>query len=140
MVTALDVDTNRLMENVANKLKAMKIEKPAFVGLVKTGSQKDRPPEQEDFWYVRCASIMRHIYVRGSVGTNKLRRHYGGRKSRGVRPEHHRQSGGNTIRKAMQQLEKAGLLARPKTGGRKLTAKGQALLDKAAKEVARTQE
>ncbi len=140
MVTALDVDTNRLMESVANKLKAMKLEKPAFVGLVKTGSQKDRPPEQADFWYVRCASIMRHAYVRGAVGTNRLRRHYGGRKIRGVRPEHHRPSGGSTIRKAMQQLEKAGLLAKQKTGGRKLTAKGQALLDKAAKEVARTQE
>ncbi len=139
MVTALDVDTNKLMENVAGKLKAMKLEKPAFVGLVKTGSHNERPPEQEDFWFIRCASIMRHICVRGSAGTNRLRRHYGGRKGRTVRPEHHRPAGGSTIRKAMQQLEKAGLVAKQKTGGRKLTAKGQALLDKAAKEVSRAE-
>jgi small subunit ribosomal protein S19e len=133
MVTAYDVEANKLIAKAAEKLKEMKIEKPAFVGLVKTGAHAQRPPQDEDFWYVRCASILRQAYVNDAVGINRLRRHYGGKKSRGVRPAKHSPSGGSTIRKAMQQLEKAGLLAKQKTG-RVLTAKGRKLLDMAAKE------
>ncbi len=134
MVTVYDVDPNKLIEKVAEKLKGEKLAKPAFVGLVKSGAHVKRPPEQEDFWYVRCASILRQVYVRSKTGTGSLRKHYGGRKERGVKPEKHAPAGGSTIRKAMQELEKAGLLAKEKTG-RILTAKGRKLLDKAAKEV-----
>ncbi|MEW6722692.1 MAG: 30S ribosomal protein S19e [Candidatus Micrarchaeota archaeon] len=133
MVTAYDVEANRLIESAAKKLKEMKIAKPAFVGLVKTGAHASRPPQSEDFWYVRCASILRQAYVQGSVGANRLRRHYGGKKRRGVRPGHHGPSGGSTIRKAMQELEKAGLLTKLKAG-RTISAKGRKLLDSAAKE------
>jgi small subunit ribosomal protein S19e len=135
MVTALDVDTNKLIERAAEKLKGMKLEKPAFVGIVKTGCHVQRPPDQPDFFFIRCASILRQAYAKNVVGTGRLRRHYGGRKSRGVKPQRHAPAGGSTIRKAMQQLEKAGLMAKEKTGGRRLTAKGRALLDRAAKDV-----
>lgn len=135
MVTALDVEPNRLIEDVAQKLRGMRLQKPGFVGTVKSGAHVQRPPQQEDFWYIRCASILRHAYIRNIIGTNGMRRHYGGRKSRGVKPQKHARAGGSTIRKAMQELEKAGLLAKEKDGGRKLTPKGRALLDNAAKEV-----
>lgn len=134
MVTALDVDANALIGKVAEKLKGMKINKPAFVGLVKTGSHNERPPEQPDFWHMRCASVLRQAYVRGTIGTNRLRTHYGGRRSRGVKPQVHRRAGGSTIRKAMQELEKAGLLRKEKTG-RSLSPAGRKLLDSAAKEI-----
>ena len=134
MVTAYDVDPNKLIEKVAEKLKGEKITKPAFVGLVKSGAHVTRPPEKEDFWYVRCASILRQIYIQGNTGTGRLRRHYGGPKRRGVKPQKHAPAGGSTIRKAMQELEKAGLLTKEKTG-RVLSAKGRKLLDNAAKEV-----
>jgi small subunit ribosomal protein S19e len=135
MVSALDVEPNRLIEKAAQMLKSQRLQKPDFVGLVKTGSHVQRPPQQENFWYIRCASIMRHAYINNVVGTGRLRRHYGGRKSRGVKPQKHAKTGGSTIRKAMQQLEKSGLMVKEKTGGRRLTAKGVALLDGAAKEV-----
>jgi len=135
MVIALDVEPNKLIAKAAQMLKGMKIQKPAFVGIVKTGCHNQRPPEQEDFWYFRCASIMRHAYINNVVGTNRLRRHYGGRKSRGVKPQAHASAGGSTIRKAMQQLEKAGLMIKDAKGGRKLSPRGRALLDNAAKEV-----
>ena len=136
MVTAYDVDANKLIDKVAEKLKVAKVEKPAFIGLVKTGSHAERPPDSGDFWYVRCASILRQIYVNSKAGTQRLRRHYGGKKNRGVKPEKHAPSGGSTIRKAMQNLEKAGYLAKgEKEKGRVLTAKGRQLLDNAAKEV-----
>ncbi len=135
MVNCLDVDANKLIENVAKKLEEMKIEKPAFAGVAKTGAHAERPPSQENFWYLRCASIMRHCYSKANVGTNRLRRHYGGKKSRGVKPEKHVMAGGSGIRKAMQSLEKAGLLAKAKKG-RELTPNGKKLLEKCAKEVA----
>lgn len=133
MVTAYDVEANRLIAKAAEKLKEMKLPRPAFVGLVKSGAHAVRPPQDQNFWYMRCASILRQAYVGESVGVQRLRRHYGGRKSRGVKPGRHAAAGGSTIRKAMQELEKAGLLAKQKTG-RVLTAKGRKFLDMAAKE------
>ncbi|MBU0591239.1 30S ribosomal protein S19e [Candidatus Micrarchaeota archaeon] len=133
MVTIYDVDPNKLIAKVAEKLKSMKISKPDFVGMVKTGAHASRPPHDPDFWYSRCASILRHIYVHDVVGTQRLRRHYGGRKRRGVRPEHHAPAGGSTIRKAMQELEKSGLLLKEQAG-RRISPKGRQLLDNAAKE------
>jgi small subunit ribosomal protein S19e len=135
MVTAYDVEPNALIAKAAKKLKAMKLEKPAFVGLVKSGAHVERPPTDEDFWFVRCASILRQAYVNNEVGVTKLRRHYGGRKRRGVKPQRHAPAGGSTIRKALQELEKAGLLKKEKAG-RMLTPNGRKLLDEAAKECA----
>lgn len=133
MVTAFDVEPNKLIGKTAEKLKGMKLAKPAFVGLVKSGAHASRPPEHEDFWYLRCASVLRQIYVNGTVGTQRLRRHYGGRKRRGVKPERHMPAGGSTIRKAIQELEKAGLLLKGKSG-RTISPRGRKLLDEAAKE------
>lgn len=138
MVTALDVDANALIDRVAEKLKNMKIKKPEFVGVVKSGCHAERPPEQPDFWYIRCASILRQAYCRGIIGTNRLRTHYGGRKNRGVKPQKHKKAGGSTIRKAMQELEKVGLLKKEKVG-RSLTPAGRKLLDNVAKELAKKQ-
>lgn len=133
MVTAFDVEPNRLIAKAAQKLKEMKIHKPDFVGVVKSGAHASRPPQEDGFWYARCASILRQAYVNGNVGTNRLRRHYGGKKRRGVKPGRHAPAGGSTIRKAMQELEKAGLLAKEKAG-RTLTPKGRKFMDSAAKE------
>jgi len=133
MVTVYDVEANRLIAKAAEKLKGMKLPKPAFVGLVKSGAHSSRPPQHSDFWYFRCASILRQAYIGNVVGVQRLRTHYGGRKRRGVKPEKHTRAGGSTIRKAMQELEKAGLLAKQKVG-RILTAKGRKFLDLAAKE------
>lgn len=136
MVSALDAEAGLLIGKVAQKLKGMNIPKPAFVGMVKTGSHCERPPEQEDFWYMRCASILRQAYARDAVGTQRLRRHYGGRRRHRVSPEHAQPAGGSTIRKAMQALEKQGLLEKTKKG-RKLTRAGRQLLDSTTKEVRR---
>lgn len=138
MVTALDVNPNKLIKSVAVSLEKEGLEKPKFIGYVKTGCHAERPPEQANFWYIRLASLLRQAYVRGKIGVNRLRRHYGGRKSHKVRPEHFRPAGGNTVRKGMQVLEKAGYLVKAPDGkGRVLTSKGRKLLDSAAKEVGR---
>ncbi len=105
MVRVFDADANVLIGKTAGKLKEMGIKKPEFVGAVKTGAHAERPPQDEDFWYVRCASLMRQAYVNSNIGVGDMRRHYGGRKNRGVRPEKHVPAGGSTIRKAFQALE-----------------------------------
>lgn len=132
MVTVYDVTPNKLVEKAAEKLEAMGIPAPAFVGTVKSGPHRSRLPQQKNFWYIRMASILRNSYVHSTVGVGKLRSHYGGRKARGVKPEEKRRAGGSIIRKGLQALEKAGLMTKKK--GREISAAGKKLLDSAAKE------
>ena len=134
--TARDVPADLLIERLKEKLKEIpEIQPPEWAKYVKTGSHRERPPQQEDWWYIRAASILRSIYLRGPIGVEKLRTKYGGRKDRGVRPEHFRKASGHVIRKIMQQLEQAGLLEKVERKGRKITPKGQSLLDKLAGEI-----
>lgn len=133
MITAYDVEPRLLITRVAEKLKP-EFQMPEYVKMVKSGSHVERIPEQKDFWYIRCASVLWQIYRRSSVGTNRLRKHYGGTKNRGVKPEAHRSAGGATIRRAMQALENSGFVKKSDSG-RVLTGKGRKLLDSSAKEV-----
>ncbi|MCK4319833.1 30S ribosomal protein S19e [Candidatus Micrarchaeota archaeon] len=135
MVRVYDVRADLLIKRVAEELKKLNIPKPDFIGRVKSGAHAERPPEDEDFWYVRCASILRQAYVNDSVGVQRLRRHYGGKKDRGRRPEKHKPAGGSTIRKAFQALEEAGLMEKADKG-RKISPKGRSLLDKSASTIA----
>lgn len=110
-------------------------EKPEWIDFVKTGTHKARPTMDSDFWYKRAASILRQIYIRGTLGVNRLRSRYGGRKDRGVQPAEHRKAGGKIIRKILQQAEAAGLLekSKGKKAGRQLTLKGKQFLESVAK-------
>lgn len=136
MVGVFDVYPNDLIEKVAEELKKVpEIKPPEWTKFVKTGVHKERPPADPDWWYKRVAAILRTIYVRGPIGVNKLRTKYGGRKRRGHKMPHHRKGSGSVIRKALQQLEKAGLVEQPKDKlkkGRIITAKGKSFLDKIA--------
>lgn len=104
---------------------------PEWSYFVKSSTSKQRPPVQEDFWYIRSASILRQLYIKGVVGVGKLRTRYGSRKKRGGRPEEFRKSGGKIIRTILQQAENAGLVEKvlKLQFGRRLTKKGRDLLD-----------
>ncbi len=54
-----------------------------------------------------------------------------------MRPEHARPGSGSILRKALQQLEKAGLVKTVKGRGRMITDKGKSLLDSIAAEIKR---
>jgi small subunit ribosomal protein S19e len=138
MVTAREVEPAKLLEKLKEELKKMKeIKPPAWAGFVKSGVHKQRPPEQLDFWYIRAASVLRRVYLNGPVGVERLRSYYGGARKRGYFPRHFRKGSGAMIRKILQQLEKAGLVE--KTGkGRRITPKGQKLLNNIAFEVKRS--
>jgi len=138
--TARDVRADLLIERVAEELKKYdEIKPPEWAAFVKTGSHKQRPPQQRDWWYIRAASLLRTVYLHGPVGVERLRTKYGGRKDRGVRPEHFRKASGHIIRLILQQLESVGLVEKVPGRGRKITSKGASLLDKVAAEIIKEQ-
>lgn len=135
MVTVREVDAKKFGEKLKEEIKKFEEIKPLPWSLfVKSGAHKERPPEQEDFWYIRAASILRRLYLDGPTGVERLRTYYGGRKERGTKPARFRKASGNIIRKILQQLEKAGLVEKDKKG-RKLSRKGISFLDRIAYEV-----
>ena len=137
MVLPTDVSPQKLAKEVADALKG-KITAPKWAVFVKTGTQKERPPLEKDWWYIRAASVLRTIYRSGPVGVSKLRSKYGGNKRRGVKPPQFTKASGNILRKILQQLETAGFVAKVKEGvhkGRVITPAGVSLLSKAAAKV-----
>jgi len=136
MATIYAADTQKLIEEAAKELEKMdEMKAPEWAGYVKTGHFKQRPPVNSNWWHMRAAAILRSVYKLGPIGTNKLRAKYGGKKNRGVRPEHTFKGSGSIIRKILQQLEKAGLITKTAKGnhkGRVCTGKGKSLLDKIA--------
>jgi len=96
---------------------------------------KENMPENKDWWHVRCASILRKIYVNKSIGVERLRAEYGGKRDRGSKPNKAMAGSGAIVRHAIQQLETAGYITKMKGKGRMLTNKGVKFLDNTAYEV-----
>ena len=109
-----------------------KFEKPIWVDFVKSGTHKQRPITEPDFWHKRAASILRQFYLRGIVGVGRLRSRYGGRKDYGMAPPRFRKGSGKIVRVIVQQAEAAGFLekAKARRTGRQLTPQGRAFLEK----------
>jgi len=115
--------------------KNSKIKPPDWAAYVKTGVCAERPPVQDDWWYMRAAAILRRVYLRGPVGVSRLRTVFGTRRRRGHKPAKSMKAGGKVIRLMLQQLEQAELIKKvdkPKKG-RVVTSKGQAMVDKHAR-------
>ncbi len=139
MTIIYDVEPDALVKETAELLKEIKeISPPEWAQFIKTGVHKERPPVQDDWWYMRVASILRKVKILGPIGTSKLRTKYGGKKNRGHKPERFYKGSGSVIRHALQQLEKAGLIKYAEKGlhkGRIITPAGEKILAEAAKKV-----
>jgi small subunit ribosomal protein S19e len=140
MVNVRDVNAAKMVAAAKEELKKVEQIKPAeWSTFAKSGTNRTRPPEQADFWYVRAASVMRRVYLDGPVGTEKLRTYYGGRKRRGTKPARFKKASGAVLRKIMQQLEAAGFVEKEKDGsGRKMTSKGRKFMDNIAYKVSKS--
>ena len=138
-MSVYDVPADLLIQRLAKYLKenVPEVKPPTWALFAKTGSHVERPPQDLDWWYVRCASLLRKLYLKGPVGVSRLRKMYGGRKRRGVRPAHFRRAGGSAIRKPLQQLEEAGLVVKDGNRGRRLSPKGMSLVDMIASQIKR---
>ena len=133
MVSAYDSNPTELINKAAIELKKTKgVQIPDWALYVKTGPGKERLPDSEEWWFVRAASILRKVYMRGPIGVSKLRKYYGCKKNRGVKPEKFYKASGKIIRTILQQLEVEGLVKAVEKGvhkGKVVTPKGRSLLD-----------
>ena len=134
MVNVYDVRASELVKAAAVQLRD-KIKKPEYINYVKSGANRERTPNDPDFWYIRSASILRQVYVNGPVGVSRLRIRYGSRKEHVVHRRHATPAGGSIIRDALQSLEGINFVKRTKKG-RVITPQGQAFLDSVSREIA----
>jgi small subunit ribosomal protein S19e len=138
MVTLYDVPADALIEDVAERLED-RIDEADWMAYVKTGQTKELPPQQDDFWHVRAASLLRKVAMNGPVGVDRLSTEYGGRKrgsNRYVVSGKNADTGSkNIIRTILQQLEEEGLVRTAQGEGRVVTDEGRSFLDNAAADV-----
>ncbi|MGD0728819.1 MAG: 30S ribosomal protein S19e [Candidatus Micrarchaeaceae archaeon] len=133
MANVYDVKASDVVKMAAEQLKGS-IKKPAYVDYVKSGANKERVPQDPDFFYMRTGSILRQVYLNGPIGVSKLRTRYGSRKEHVVHRRHHVKSGGSVIRDAMIELERINYVKNTKAG-RVITPKGKSFMDKICKEL-----
>ena len=135
MAKVYDVPADLLISKLTEILKNEDIPAPPWTAFVKTGSHADKPPQNSEWWHIRCASLLRKIYLHGPIGINELRSMYGGGKAVGYGVASHRDAGGVIIRKAIHGLEKLGYVEKVEKKGRILSKKGTQKLDRLATEI-----
>ena len=136
MAKVYDVPAQEFISRLTEILKNEEIPAPVWSSFVKTGSHADKPPQQPDWWYTRCASIMRKIYLHGPLTVNDLRTIYGdGKRKMYYGARHHRDASGAIVRNAMHGLEKLGYLEQVEKKGRVVSRQGMQKLDKLATEI-----
>lgn len=132
------VEPGKLIDIIAEKLKEFpSIKPPKGAEFWKTAHYKELAPVEEDFWWIRCASLMRKLGKYGPIGVNRLRKHYGGKNRKHGGKKHSARGAGKIIRVALQQLEEANLIEATKQDGRVLSSEGMSLMERSAHEITR---
>jgi len=136
------VQPEKLIETLANKLKEYpEITPPKGSEFWKTAFFKElAPSDSENFWFIRCASILRKVNKFGPIGVNRLRKYYGGKNRKGRGLHHSAKASGKIIRVALQQLVEAKLLEMNERRGRILSSEGKSLIERTAYEIIRSGE
>jgi small subunit ribosomal protein S19e len=138
MTTLYDVPADALIDALADELDDQ-IDEPQWAKFAKTGVDRELPPEQEDFFAVRAASLLRKVATNGPIGIERLSTQYGGSKDGSnryrVSPSKRADGSRNVIRTILQDLEEADLVETADGEGRRITAAGQSLLDETAGDV-----
>merc|ERR1712210_445584 len=117
-VCVKDVDQQEFVKAFSQFLKnSGKVKVPEWADIVKTATHKELAPYDPDWFYVRCASRARHLYMRGNAG---------------VGPNHFHVANGNLIRKALQALEACKILEKSNFRGRVITRVGRRDMDRVA--------
>ncbi|XP_051812625.1 40S ribosomal protein S19 isoform X1 [Acanthochromis polyacanthus] len=136
-VTVKDVNQQEFVRALAAFLKKSgKLKVPDWVDLVKLGKHKELAPSDENWFYIRAASTVRHLYLRGGAGVGSMTKIYGGRNRNGVCPAHYSVGSKNVARKVLQALELLKMIEKDPNGGRRLTSQGTRDLDRIAGQVA----
>lgn len=133
------VRPNKLINTLSEKLKEYdSIRPPEGSKYWKTAFYKEKAPvDSENFWYIRCASLLRKVRKFGPIGVNRLRKKYGGKYIQKRGKKKAAKASGKIIRVALQQLEDANLLVLKEREGRVCTPDGVSLLERTAYEIIR---
>ena len=135
MAKVFDVPADDLISKLSDQLKKdKKINPPEWASYVKTSTHTEKIPQNRDWWYTRCASLVRKVYLHGPIGISDLKSYYGGRKRIGYNLDHHKDAGGAIIRNALQQLEASGYIEK-KSKGRSISSEGMKRVDRLATEI-----
>ena len=146
MTTFYDIPADLLINALADNLsESGDFNAPEWSNFVKTGSDREKPPTQSNWWAVRTASILRKVAKQGPIGVTNLAQIYGGNVNNGSSPNTPGVASRHVIRTALQQLESAGLVElvpskeiESESGkqqlysGRRITSVGQKLLNEVA--------
>ena len=139
MTTYHDVPADLLINDLSKRLEGNDaINAPEWTIFAKTGTHRENPPVQEDWWFVRSAAVLRKVAMKGPIGANHMAQLFGGPKDRGVKPNRAVSGSRKISRTILQQLTTAGFIANAHstTGnvitGKIITPSGQSLLDEAA--------
>jgi len=138
MATLYDAPTEELIEATAAELEA-DLDQPDWAEFTKAGTANELPPQQENFWALRGASLLRKVAVDGPVGVERLSTAYGDTKQGStryrVRPNRQTDGSKKLIRTLLQQLDDAGYVTTNEKRGRDVTGEGKQLLDETATDV-----
>ncbi len=138
MTTVYDVPAEPLIEATASELQSLEeIQEPEWAPFTRAGGHNEKPPEADDWWFTRSAAVLRKVYLNGPIGTERLAAQFGGKRDGGAAPAHAVKGSRSILRKALQQLEAAGLVQQDDTGpvGRAISPEGQRFLDGVSHEV-----
>ncbi len=134
MVKVYDVPADILISRLSSILQDEEISLPKWVPFVKTSSHKKRPPQENNWWYIRCASILRKIYLYGPISINDLRSIYGGTRSIRYSTSEHKDASGSIIRVIVHDLEKLDYVKKTKRG-RMISGPGMKKLDRLSADI-----
>ncbi|XP_005093544.1 40S ribosomal protein S19 [Aplysia californica] len=136
-ISVKDVNAHEFTKALADFLKRTgKVKVPEWSDIVKLGRHKELSPYDEDWFYIRAASVARHLYIRAPCGVGALTKIYGGKKSNGTAPSHNCRASNIIARRVLQALESLKMVEQDaNTGGRRLTGQGRRDLDRIASQI-----
>ncbi|CAG9578028.1 40S ribosomal protein S19-like protein [Leishmania major strain Friedlin] len=134
--TLKDVSAWRWIKTAARHFKQEgKIFVPNCTEIMKSSHGRERAPQNPDWYYIRCAAVLRAIYLRPGVGYGGLSKRFGNKKNYGSRPEHTVTSSTGPLHWACKSLTKLGLVEPGAQSGQRLTRKGHKFADSLAFQV-----
>jgi len=135
--TLKDVPAQQFIGALAEHLKKSgKFELPDWHDIVKTSVGRELAPLDPDWYYVRAASLLRRVYLRGGTGVGGFAKVYGSSNRITTSRPHFTRAARGLIRHILKQLEGEDLIGKKKDQkGRFLTQKGRKDLDTLAGQV-----